>query len=303
MDSGLVTALSGAIAQSKRLEKIANNLANADTPGFKSEDLVFQETLESAHRNDDRSDIGERSLTEYELTNQAGKEVRPVLYGEDFTDMKGGGLKETGLTLDFAIEGNGFFEVLTPQGVRLTRAGNFTLDGSGQLVTHEGFPVLGPGTGTDPAQAAARALRVGTTAVTVDSDGSIYGRAQNGEAAPMLGQLSMVQVSNPRGLKKMGQNTFEAGPDAGVIAPGAMARAPANAVPANAPNAVPAKPNSLGNLNQRPRVRQGVLETSNVNPVQEMTRMIEAQRLFEQNVKLMQTFGDMSNRASEIGKF
>lgn len=298
MDSGLVTSLSGAVAQSKRLEKIANNLANADTPGFKSEDLVLQEAYIASHQNDTRSDIPERPYTENELLSKTGEEQRPVLYGEDFTDMRSGGIKKTSHTLDFAIEGNGFFEVLTPQGVRLTRAGNFNLDEAGRLVTHEGYLVLSPGQATSPEQAAGRAINVGSNTITVDVNGVVYGQPVGGEDGPVLGQLSVVQVENPRSMKKLGNNLYEAGEDAGLKPAGQVAAAVRG--PAGELNT---KPNPLGATNQAPRIRQGMLETSNVNPVQEMSKMIQAQRLFEQNVKLMQTFGEMSSRASELGKF
>jgi flagellar basal-body rod protein FlgG len=308
MDSGLVTALSGALAQSRRIETIANNIANAETPAFKERDLVFEEALESAHQADTRSDIEPGPLSKSELLARPHRENRPVLFGADFTNMKTGGMRSTGNAFDLAIDGNGFFEVQSPQGIRLTRAGNLSLDAQGQLVTRDGFLVLGPApagmlVSTDPAQQnsnpQSRAIRVGGGNFQVDLEGNIS-RVANG-VSENVGKLSIVQVENPTALKHVGQNMFEAGPDAFLqAADGSDGRAPASAT--EKPIVEP-KLNPLGPTNVRPRVLQGMLESSNDNPVQQMTRMIEAQRLYDQNVRLMQTQGDMTSKLSEIGKF
>lgn len=328
MDAGLVTSMSGALAQSKRVEVIANNLANADTPGFKADDLAFEESLMGTHQPDMRSDVPEEPFKDSELFSRSGDERRPVLYGGEFTQMRAGGFRQTGNPLDIAIEGNGFLEVSTPQGIRLTRAGNLALDPQGRLVTRDGFLVLGPGEAakaptatasltptTTPeavpgvpsaaeAAAAARAISVGSGHINIDSEGNIYLRDR---ARTLVGRLGVVQVENPGALKKVGANLFEASPEAFVRPPeaGAAQRAPAAegaAAPAVAAS-VPTKPNPLGSTLVVPRIHQGMLETSNVSPVTEMTKMIEAHRLFDQNTKLMQMHGDLTGRLSEIGKF
>lgn len=310
MDAGLVTSMSGALAQSQRVEVIANNLANADTPGFKSDDLTFEESLMGAHQEDTRADLPERPYKESELLSRSGDERRPVLYGAEYTRLRAGNYRQTGNSLDVAIEGNGFLEVLTPQGIRLTRAGNLALDAEGRLVTRDGFLILAPGpavntspaatasltetplptpAAADPATiAAGRALAVGSTRIRIDSEGNIY---QQDGAQGLLGKLSVVQVENPQALKKSGKNLFEASSNAfvkTVRAPGAEGTV---------------RPNPLGSTLVPARLHQGMLEGSNVNPITEMTNMIEAHRLFDQNTKLMQVHGDLSNRLSEIGKF
>jgi flagellar basal-body rod protein FlgF len=332
MDAGLVTSMSGALAQSKRVEVIANNLANADTAGFKADGLAFEEAMMSAHQVDTRSDIPERPYTESELLSRAGDERRVVLYGREFTDMRTGAFRETGNSLDIAVEGNGFLEVLTPNGVRLTRAGNLTLDASGRLTTRDGFPILSAGGGAAaraPAQATAtattnpavpaqpdpaiaaqagRAITLGTPDVVIGQDGSIFRRAPDGGEGQIVGQLSLVQVRDPSALKKDGRNLFSAPPEALVTAgaPAAANRNPAAAAGAGNPaaGATPEiKPNPLGSTLIAPRVHQGVIEASNVNPVAQMTQLIEAQRMFESNTKLMQTHADATGRLSEIGKY
>jgi flagellar basal-body rod protein FlgF len=299
MDPGLVSSLSGALAQSKRVEIIANNLANADTPAFKADNLIFEEALQGVQSQDNRADIPERSFTESELLTRAGDERRVVLYGSEYTDLRAGGFKQTSNPLDVAIEGNGFLEVASPQGVRLTRAGNLALDAQGRLVTRDGFLVLGAGTaGQDPNT---RALTIGTNQINIDQEGNIYGAASQG--SPNLGRLSLVTVENPTALKKVGGGLFESPPEAFAKAPD---RGPASVSPviADALGArKPAPANPLGSTKVAARVHQGMLEGSNVNPINEMTALIEAQRLFDQNTKLMQVHGDIQSRASEIGKF
>ncbi len=298
MDAGLVSSLSGALAQNRRVEVIANNLANADTPAFKGDDLTFEESLQGTQHKDLRSDIPERPYTESELLSQAGRERRVVLHGSEWTDLKQGSVKQTGNPLDVAIEGNGFLEVLTPGGVRLTRAGNLALDPGGRLMTQDGFLVLGPGgPGQDPAL---RAITVGGTGVVIDQEGNIYSNNDRGNAA--LGRLSVVQVANPRAMKKDGRNLFEAPPEAAVRALDAPAAAQRAVAQVADPDSVP-KENPLGALMIAPRIHQGMLEASNVNPVKEMTKLIEAHRLFDQNSRLMQSIGDINAKSSDIGRF
>lgn len=312
MDSGLVTSLSGALAQSRRIETIANNIANAETPAFKERDLVFEEALEAAHQKDSRSDVAPGPLSKSELLARPNVEKRPVLYGADFTNMKAGGMRQTGNSFDLAIEGNGFFEVASPNGVRLTRAGNLSLNAQGQLVTRDGFLVLGPAPAgmkvsvdpvqqqqANPANLASRALRVGNGNFHVDVEGNVT-RINEG-ATETLGRISVVQVENPSALKHSGQNMFEASPEAFVKTPEAFeGRAPASV---GTQAAAEPKENPLGPTNVAPRVHQGMLESSNVNPVQQMTQMIQAQRMYDQNLRLMQSHGDMTSRLSEVGKF
>ncbi len=303
MDSGLVTSLSGALAQSKRIDKIANNLANADTPAFKSDNINFEEALQNAHRMDTRSDIPEKALKESEVFSQSDKAQTVALHGSEYTNFSQGSFRQTNQPFDVAIEGNGFLEVATANGIRLTRAGNLTLDAQGQLTTRDGFLVLGPGQATqDPAT---RAIKITDARPVIDSEGNIYSSPERGGAT--IGRLSLVRVENPAGLKKEGGTLYTATPEAmarpvGGAAP--AARAPASTDLTQLPGQpVVAKTNPLGGTALSPRVHQGVLEASNVNPIQEMSSLIQAHRLFDQNLKMMQTFGDTNTRAAELGKF
>ncbi|MBS1982543.1 MAG: flagellar hook basal-body protein [Bdellovibrionales bacterium] len=322
MDAGLVTSMSGAMAQSKRIDVIANNLANTETPAYKADDLAFEESLMAAHQPETRTDIPEQPYKESELFSRSGEERRPVLYGAEYTDMRAGGFRQTNNSLDLAIEGNGFLEVLTPNGVRLTRAGNLALDAQGRLVTHDGFLILGQGgkagAATAPGAAngqeqAVRAITAGTAKVVIDQEGNVHD-VNNA----IVGKLSIVQIANPSALKKEAGNMYEAPPEA--YAQPSGARTPASTTtattgtaatagganppaPTPPPTVAQAKPNPLGSTLRPARIHQGMLEASNVNPILEMTKMIEAHRLFDQNSKLMQVHGDALGRLSEIGKF
>ena len=305
MDAGLVTSLSGALAQSRRVDSVANNLANAATPGFKADDVDFEESLIAAHKDDTRTDLPDQGPNDSELLSRAGTERSVVLHGKGFTNLSQGQMQVTNAPLDFAIEGNGFFEVLSPAGIRLTRAGNLALDPGGRLVTKDGFLVLGPGQpGQDPSL---RAIQIPPGHFTVDREGGI----SDASGAP-VSRIGMVQVANPDALKKEGHSLYVAGPDAVVQSPGqpaaAAPRAPASdpLVPQVEVQGVAAKTpkaNPMGSLGSKPILHQGMIETSNVNAVQEMTKLIQAQRMFEQNAKLMQTFGELDQRAGELGKF
>jgi flagellar basal-body rod protein FlgF len=290
MEAGLVSAVSGALAQSRRVEIAANNLANADTVGFKADGATFEEYVQGAQRDDYREGGSLEVDSEIGTLPESRREKSVVLYGEEFAYLKSGALTSTNNPFDLAIEGNGFFEVQTPEGIRLTRAGNLSLDRQGRLVTRDGFLVLGDGNpNAAPEQ---RAIQVGTQRPIVDKDGAIY-VMQEGQMLP-IGRVGIVQVGNPRDLKKEGNGFFSAGEAADLRRAGEPARGPAGVEMAN---------NPLGAINVPAQIHQGFLEASNVNPILEMTQMIEAHRLFDQNAKLMQSFGTLNQQSSELGKF
>ncbi len=127
MNSGLYTALSGNLAAMRRLDVISNNLANANTAGFKKDRVAFESLL---------------ALRAGEAPEKAGLVQADNIY---FTDYSAGPVKQTGNTLDLAIDGDGFFAVNTPQGRAYTRQGNFQRNAAGRLVTNDGYEVVGSG--------------------------------------------------------------------------------------------------------------------------------------------------------------
>lgn len=265
---GVYTALSGAMAQSTKLDTIANNLANVNTPAFKRDQQLFQEYLTANEKAPETTQIPRDVASIESFYNMQGGDKSFVDTKGTFTDYSQGGLKPTGNALDVAIDGKGFFEVATPGGVKLTRAGNFTLDGNGQIVTKEGYPVLSAGNpGDDPAS---RVIRVqGTGSITISDSGDVFEGTEN------LARLSMVNINNPDSLIKQGNSLYGFKPD-------------------STPDMV--------NVNN-PSVKQGFLETSNVNIVQEMTDMISTQRVFESTQKAIGAYDQMADKmVNVIGK-
>jgi len=167
MDKGIYTALSGGIAKSHELDIIANNLANANTPGFKRDTGTFNEYLTEIRKPDPEINPmilpGDRPTGDKSFVEMDGVH----------TDFRQGNLQQSSRSLDVGIEGKGFFEVLTPSGVRYTRQGNFSVASDGRLVTANGYPVLAAGGGGGES-AAAQVIQLGRGPVRIGEDGSVF---------------------------------------------------------------------------------------------------------------------------------
>ncbi len=161
---GLIESTETMMAQEQRLNQVSNNLANVDTPGYKREDLTFWEMIFNA--SDDR--------------NRVGKGLKLLINQEE------GAALTTGNTFDFAINGNGFFKVQTPDGVRYTRAGSFDLNSEGQLITPSGHLVLGEG----------GSITIQGDDVSLSSDGGLLVDGRD------AGRLDIVTFSDLAGLEK-----------------------------------------------------------------------------------------------------
>lgn len=133
MSDGIWSALSGAIAQQRSLDIVANNVANANTTGFRADRAVFEHTLSQAGAD-----------------GPAPQSLSYVNVAEIATDHSAGAMQQTGGPLDLALEGDGWFSVRTPQGERFTRAGSFVTNADGLLTTQGGHPVLGVQQGNEP---------------------------------------------------------------------------------------------------------------------------------------------------------
>jgi len=167
---GLIEGTETMLAQSQRLNQISNNLANVDTPGYKKEDVTFWEMLYTTNHNRPR----------------VGKALKIV------TNQQEGSAKNTGNQLDFAISGDGFFKLQTPQGVRYSRAGNFLLNSEGQLVNPNGHLVLGDG----------GPIVINGNEVSVATDGSLTVDGIN------TGRLDIATFTNLTDIEKEGTNLF-----------------------------------------------------------------------------------------------
>jgi flagellar basal-body rod protein FlgF len=182
MDRGLYIAASGMLAEQVRQDQIANDLANASTPGYKSDRSA-------------QTSFGELLLANSESGRQIGSLALGAQIAEIKTDLTPAALKETGEPLDLALDGEGFFAVQTPQGTRYTRNGQFTVDAKGQLATANGFLALDD---------SGKPITVGSSdGMTIGADGSI---TANGKAVAKLG---VVSLTNP---VKQGDTLFAGTP-------------------------------------------------------------------------------------------
>ncbi|WP_409479167.1 flagellar basal-body rod protein FlgF [Pseudobdellovibrio sp. HCB154] len=265
---GIYTALSGAVAQSLKLDTIANNIANVNTTGFKKDQQTFSEYLTALEKEQDVMKVPRMPASIDSFYELNGGDKAFVDAAGTYTNFEQGSLKSTGGKLDVAIDGQGFFEVGTPTGVKFTRAGNFTVDGNGQLVTKDGNPVLlEGGEGEDGLISGdnfdTRTVRVsGAQAITISDAGEVF------EGETKLGKLSVVNVANTDALQKVGNNYYTT------------------------------KENMNAEITaiKNPSLKQGFLETSNVSIINEMTDMIMAQRVFEGTQKAISAYDNMSDK-------
>jgi flagellar basal-body rod protein FlgG len=260
MIRSLWIAKTGLDAQQTQMDVISNNLANVSTSGFKRSRAVFEDLIYQTMR-----EPGAPSSQQTQLPSglQIGTGVRPVATTRNHTQ---GNLQQTGNALDVAIQGQGFFQVLLPDGTTgYTRDGSFHTDNQGQLVTSSGFPVQ-PAI-TIPANA---------TSVTIGQDGTISVTQPGAAAAAQVGTLQAANFINPAGLSSFGQNLY-------------LETAASGTPSTNTPGT-----NGVGMLNQ------GYVETSNVNVAEELVNMIQTQRAYEINSKAITTSDQMLQRLTQL---
>ncbi len=293
MASGIWTSVSGASAQAQNVDMVANNLANADTMGFKKDLPTFSEYLATKEREHLGVEIPRGAIKNRELYPLDQKDQAFVVVDGTYTNFKQGNLRVTQSPLDVAMDGAGFLEVNTPKGVRYTRQGSLHVAADGRLVTSEGNAVLAttpgglaapnaPGAPPVPAELTGRGPAGANPSEAArfinlrDRPGpySINGQGELYSGDELIAKLSVVEFGDQRKLRKVGGQSFE-NPD----------------------------PTNVSKNPSKTIVRQGVLETSNVNPVEEMTNLIKANRLFEHDLKVMKTYGELMQReANDIGK-
>lgn len=265
---GVYTALSGAMAQSLQMDTIANNIANVNTPGFKRDTQVFNEYLTANEKEQTGMPVPRIPASIESFYDMQGGDQSFVDSKGTFTDYSQGSLKTTGNPLDLAIDGEGFFEIATPDGVKLTRSGNFTMDGNGRLVTKEGHFVLR--SGGEGANPEARAIILnGSQSLTVNDQGDIF------QGTDLVARISVVDVTEKDSLQKLGNSLygFKQGHSPEIIS------------------------------KTSPSLKSGFIETSNVNVVKEMTDMIKTQRVFESTQKAISAYDSMNDKlVNVVGK-
>jgi len=253
MTSALWNSKTGLDAQQTRMTVISNNLANANTTGFKRDRAVFEDLIYQNVRQP-----GAQSSQDTQLPTglQLGTGVRVVATEKLFTQ---GNVSQTDAPLDIAIQGRGFFEIQLPDGTTgYTRDGSFTLDSQGQIVNSSGY-VLQPAITIPP----------NVTSITVGVDGTVSTLTSGDNAPTQVGNIQLVDFINETGLQPRGENLFLETASSGSPTPGTPGQ------------------NGLGTM------IQGALETSNVNVVEELVNMIETQRTYEVNSRAIETADSM----------
>ena len=260
MIRALWIARTGLDAQQTHLDVISNNLANVSTNGFKRARAVFEDLLYQTLRQP-----GAQSSQSTQIPSglQIGTGVRPVATERIHTQ---GNLQQTGNALDLAIQGNGYFQVQLPDGTTAyTRDGAFQKDAQGQMVTSSGYPVQ-PAI-TIPGDA---------LSVTVGKDGTVS-VLQAGQTNPtQVGSIQVANFVNPGGLQSTGENLFLETASSGAATP------------------VTPGTNGTGLINQN------YVETSNVNVAEELVSMIETQRAYEINSRVVSTADQMLAKLSNL---
>jgi flagellar basal-body rod protein FlgG len=262
---GLYTSTSGMLAQQQKMNVVANNLANATTNGYKKDDVVFREFPKylNFRLKDEVFLVGKGSV---DLQPEIGKLGTGVTVDAIVTNHEQGQLVATGNKFDFALYGQGFYEIETSAGSRYTRDGSFVKDRDGYLVNYNGNKLLG----TD-----GQPIKINDLFFAVNENGDVIEYTASGKKGEKLGQIKIVRFPEKHGLRKVGKNLYYATKDAG------------NPETVNGNNVI---------------VRQGYIEKSNVNVVSAMVNMIEVNRAYEANSKLIKTQDSMLGQSiSQVG--
>ncbi|NLV90973.1 MAG: flagellar basal-body rod protein FlgG [Firmicutes bacterium] len=261
MMRSLWTAASGMMGQQLSIDTMANNLANVNTTGYKKSRVDFQDLLYQSSRY---AGTPVAAGAQIPTGIQTGHGVRPVATQKIFTQ---GTFKQTDNPLDLVIEGEGFFQVLRPDGtIAYTRDGAFKKDGEGRIVTSDGFPLWPEIIIPDDA-----------VSVNVGTDGTVsVQRAGIDDVPQRAGQIELVRFVNPAGLRNLGRNLLAASVASGQPIVG------------------------YPDLDGFGAIANGYLEMSNVQVVEEMVNMIVAQRAYETNSKAIQASDDMLQTANNL---
>ncbi len=257
--AALNVARTGLEAQDTRMRVIANNLANVGTTGFKRDRASFATLSYQDARVAGQQSSGSSN---YAIGMNLGTGVS--IQGTARIDTQGT-LNTTGNALDLALDGDGYFAVQMPSGTTAyTRAGNFSRSAEGVLVTAQGYPL-------DPAIT----VPEGATSITVGPDGTVSAVTAGTSAPSELGKITVASFANSAGLQAAGDNFLLETAASGAAQVGAAGEG------------------------GRGNVRQGMLESSNVNIVEELVDMIECQRAYEINSKMISAVDEMLKNANQ----
>ena len=279
----MYTAVSGMRAQQWRLDAVANNLANINTDGFKREQAAFRTSSSLLLRRMNDDGLHNTPFGSADVAPIIGRLGMGVELNELYTCFSQGALRETHSQFDLALDGKGFFVVSTPWGERYTRNGSFILGREGYLLSKEGYPVMGE---NGP-------IFVKANNFQIDREGQIWINAEFDQDDPellvsmennpwrepvLLDTIRIVDFDLSRYLRKQGSSLFSSNEFSG---PAMIMEGPERAV-----------------------VMQGFMETANVDPIREMVQMIEVNRAYEANQRVIQAhdtmLGVLINQTSRI---
>ena len=276
MVRGIFTSASGMEAQRHNVDIIANNLANVNTHGFKRDMLLFKSFPQMMLSRMNSDGVTKIPIGSYDIGPRIGKlgtgvEVNRVITRFETNDAHHIiPIIKTGNKYDIALHGQGFIAVDTPNGERYTRNGGFVVDNEGYLVTKSGNRVNGEG----------GHIKVGTNEIKIDDLGNVLIKRPRAVDWEVVDRIKIVNFRDIREIKKEGYNLFRATENSG-----------------------PAKIIEL-NSGKRPKIIWRHLEGSNVNPVTEMVKLIETQRAYEANAKVIQQHDSLLGRCvNDIARF
>lgn len=254
MHPALWVSKTGLDAQQTNISVISNNIANASTVGYKKSRGVFEDLLYQTVKQ-----AGGNSAADSKLPNglNLGAGTKVVASQKMFTQ---GNMLTTSNSMDLMLEGRGFFEIQMPDGTSAyTRNGQFTLDENGQMVTSGSGFVVQPSV-TIPNNA---------TSITVSQEGEVSVQTSDSAENQIVGQITIVDFINPAGLTPAGQNMYlETGVSGSPI-------------------------QGIASIDGLGAIAQGALETSNVNVTEELVNLIESQRVYEMNSKVISAVDQM----------
>jgi flagellar basal-body rod protein FlgF len=298
MASGIYTAVSGAKANQDLVDSVANNLANMDTPAYKKDMPNFKEYLAIQETPAEAQEVKRGPIKDKDFYPLDQRDQSFVVTNGTYVQFRQGGLKVTQNPLDFALDGPGFFEISTPNGIRYTKQGSFKMSTEGLLVTSEGYPVLmdSPEAATQNAQSPAtvqpsqgRLSTQGGVAVEqgpvpaerfinlLDQAGKKISVTESGNiyaGDTPVAKLKIAEFEDVNQLRKDKGQTFVANVKTSKQIP-----------------------------TEKTKLHQGMIEMSNVNPVEEMTNLIKAHRMYEMNMKALKTYDELMAKENSIGKF
>lgn len=259
--NSLSIGATGMLAQQLNVEVISNNIANMTTTGYKRQRAEFQDLLYMNIRRPGANSSDSGTVIPSGIQMGAG-----VKTGGVYRVNEQGNMEITDNELDLAVNGEGYFEIELPTGeTGYTRSGSFQLNDAGEMVTAEGFRVIGPG-----------AIPSNTLDITINAEGTVFAKVDEQTAPVEVGQVNIAIFANPAGLEAIGSNLFLETPSSGAAQEGA--------------------PGDTG----FGALIQGALEQSNVNVVSEITNLITAQRAYEMNSKVISTSDEMLGTINQL---